>query len=541
MTARPLALVALACSLLGGCASTTPGLDFPKTPSSALDTPRETRLGAAIAEAGRAREGESAFKLLPRALDGFLARVQMADAAEKTLDLQYYIYRQDETSKLVSDALLRAADRGVRVRILLDDHGALMKSLVLALDAHPRIEVRLFNPFAYRGENALARYVELVVHAPRLKHRMHNKLMVADNSVGLVGGRNVGNEYFQANPEFEFGDYDLVAAGPVVRKLSQTFDEYWNSALAIPVAAFRKHEGDEKVLNDLRTALAIHRRNMDGTEYVKPLAAGEPIASVIAGRGVAWARAEVVSDPPDKFTKRRGKVTGWLEHEAVRDAAAATRRELLLISPYVVPGDEGMRFLRELRRREVKVLMVTNSLEATDVAVAHAGYARYRPTLLAEGIALYEARAAGRLRERKQYPFRAEELGPLLPAREGPRIRSRARPDRRDELRQAFARTQHGVRPPGSQPRAGAAGRKAVRVDCESREQLRGGARSQRQRRLRPAEAHVAHRARREARRARRGAGAQPVAAHDGGFPARAADRRAGRRGRLPLSLERSA
>lgn len=393
MTARPLALLAFVFSLLGGCASTTPGVDFPKAPSSALDNARDTRLGAAIATSADGRDGESAFKLLPRALDGFLARMQMADAAEKALDVQYYIYRQDETSKLLSDALLRAADRGVRVRILLDDHGALVKSLVLALDAHPRIEVRLFNPFAYRGENAFVRYIELVLHAPRLKHRMHNKLMVADNAVGLVGGRNVGNEYFQANPEFEFGDYDLIAAGPVVHKLSQTFDDYWNSALAIPVAAFEKHEGDEKVLNDVRTALAIHRATMEGTEYVKPLAAGELLANVMAGKGVAWARADVVSDPPDKFTRAPGKVSGWLEHETVRDAAAATRRELLLVSPYVVPGDEGMRFLRDLRRRNVKVRIVTNSLEATDVAVAHAGYARYRPTLLAEGIELYEARA----------------------------------------------------------------------------------------------------------------------------------------------------
>ena len=392
MPVRPLALVFLL-FLLGGCASIPPGANFPKTPSSALDVSAQTRLGAAIAEAAHGHDGQSAFRLLPRAIDGFLARMQMADLAEQAIDVQYYIYRQDETAKLLSDALLRAADRGVRVRILIDDHGALTKSLVLALDAHPRIEVRLFNAFNYRGENAFLRYIELVVHAPRLKHRMHNKLMVADNAVGLVGGRNIGNEYFQANPEFEFGDYDLLAAGPLVRELSKTFDDYWNSAFSVPVAAFERHEGDEQVLNDLRTALALHRRNMEGTDYVKPLATGEPLAGVMAGRGLAWAHAEVVCDPPEKITGEKRSVGGWLAHEAVRQAAASTNRELLLISPYVMPGDEGMRFLLDLRRRDVNVRILTNSLEATDVAVAHAGYARYRPTLLAEGMELYEARA----------------------------------------------------------------------------------------------------------------------------------------------------
>src|SRR5688500_2300556 len=188
-------ITALAVALLGGCVSLPPGADFPKSPSTALEDPGKTRLGAAIAIAGRAHPGKSGFRLFPSGLDGFLVRMQMADAATATLDVQYYIYHQDETSKLLSGALLRAADRGVRVRVLLDDHGAVHKSLVLALDAHPKIEVRLFNPFAYRGENSYLRYIELVVSAPRLKYRMHNKLMIADNTIALVGGRNVGNEY----------------------------------------------------------------------------------------------------------------------------------------------------------------------------------------------------------------------------------------------------------------------------------------------------------------------------------------------------------
>ncbi|MCI3951309.1 MAG: phospholipase family protein [Burkholderiales bacterium] len=383
-------ITALAVALLGGCVSLPPGADFPKSPSTALEDPGKTRLGAAVAIAGRAHPGKSGFRLFPSGLDGFLVRMQMADAAAATLDVQYYIYHQDETSKLLSGALLRAAERGVRVRVLLDDHGAVHKSLVLALDAHPKIEVRLFNPFAYRGENAYLRYIELLVSAPRLKYRMHNKLMVADNTIALVGGRNVGNEYFQASPEFEFGDYDLLAAGPIARELSRSFDDYWNDALAIPVAAFENLEGDENVLNDLRTALRIHRQNMQGTDYLDKLATGEPLASVLRGP-LEWADAEIVADNPEKAMGKDAS-TSWLAHDAVVRAAAATRSELLLVSPYVVPGDEGMGFLLDMRRRNVRVRVLTNSLEATDVAVAHAGYARYRPSLLDAGIELHEAR-----------------------------------------------------------------------------------------------------------------------------------------------------
>lgn len=393
MSPRRVILFALFSTLLGGCVSLPPGADFPRPVSRALEDPAATRLGAAIAALGRDRAGQSGFRLLPSARDGFVTRLQMADAAERTLDVQYYIYRQDETSKLLSEALLRAADRGVRVRVLLDDHGALQKSLILALDAHPRIEVRLFNPFAYRGENAFLRYIELALQAPRLKYRMHNKLMVADNAIALVGGRNIGNEYFQANPEFEFGDYDLLAVGTVARALSASFDEYWASTLAVPVAAFEDREGDAVLIEELRTALSLHRANMADTDYLRKPASGEPLASVISGRSLVWADAEVVGDPPDKALMKGRAAPNWLSHGAVAKAAAATRSEFLLVSPYVVPGDEGMRFLLDLRRRNVKVRVLTNSLEATDVAVAHAGYARYRRALLEEGIALYEARA----------------------------------------------------------------------------------------------------------------------------------------------------
>jgi putative cardiolipin synthase len=393
MASRALAFAAVLVALLGGCASLPPGLDFPKSPSSALDKPAAARLGRSVEAAGREHAGKSGFRLLPSGIDGILTRVQMADAAERTLDVQYYIYRDDDTSKLLSDAIVRAADRGVHVRVLLDDHGAVRANLVAMLDEHPRIEVRLFNPFVYRGESRLLRFIELAFHAPRLKYRMHNKLLVADNAVALLGGRNVGDEYFQANPEFDFGDYDVFVAGRIVRELSGTFDEYWNSNMSIPVEALGDGRASASMLDEFRKTLQEHRRWMEGTDYMRQLATGEPLAGMISGQRLVWAHADVVCDSPDKATADGREALNWLNHGALARTRAATRSELLLVSPYLVPGDDGMRFLTDLRNRNVRIRVLTNSLEATDVAAAHAGYARYRPSLLENGIELYEARA----------------------------------------------------------------------------------------------------------------------------------------------------
>jgi putative cardiolipin synthase len=387
------AFASLLVALLGGCASLPPGFDFPKSHSSAFDRPGETRLGRSVEAAGRQHQEKSGFRLLPSGVDGILTRVQMADAAERALDVQYYIYREDDTSKFLSDAIVRAADRGVRVRVLLDDHGALHKNLTAALSGHPKIEVRVFNPFAYRGESHVLRSFELAVHASRLKYRMHNKLFVADNAVALLGGRNVGDEYFQANPEFDFGDYDVFAAGRVVQDLSRTFDEYWSSAMTIPVEAFGDGRASGKVLGEFRKTLEQHRIRMEKTDYMRQLATGEPLAGMISGKRLVWAHAEVVCDSPDKATAKGQEALNWLNHGAVSRAAAAARSELLLVSPYFLPGDDGVQFLMDLRKRKIRIRVLTNSLEATDVAAAHAGYARYRPLLLENGIELYEARA----------------------------------------------------------------------------------------------------------------------------------------------------
>lgn len=398
MAAR-FAWVILIAALVGGCASLPPGSDFSKARSSALDHPEQTRLGRRFEAPAREHSGKSGFRLLPVGVDGYLTRAQMINAAERTLDVQYFIFHGDDTGKLLTDAMLRAADRGVRVRVLIDDSEASGRDAqIAALDAHPNIEIRLFNPFVYRGHAKLFRLVEFAFNAPRLDYRMHNKLFIADNSIALVGGRNIGDEYFQVSPESQLGDYDIFAAGPIVKQLSATFDDYWKSTLAIPVQALANGKPSEAALDAYRKTLDEHRRQIktDGTDYANRVASGEPLAGMLSGRvPLVWAHAQVVCDSPEKKRVEKGEMVGKLMQRPVAAAAAAVQSELLMVSPYFVPGDDGMQLFKELRKRNVRVRVLTNSLESTDELLqlmAYAGYAHYRVPLLETGVELYEVR-----------------------------------------------------------------------------------------------------------------------------------------------------
>ena len=383
--------------LLGGCALLPPGSDFPKTASTALPDPDQTRLGRQFESSARDHDGTSAFRILSVGVDGFLARAQMINTAERTLDLQYFIFRQDETGQLLTDALLRAADRGVRVRVLIDDGDTLEGDEgIAALESHPQIEIRIFNPFVYRGHTVLFRAVEFAFTASRLDYRMHNKLLVVDNAIALVGGRNIGDQYFQVDPDSQFGDDDVFAAGPIVKQLSNTFDEFWNSAIAIPVDGLATGTQTGAALEAFRKSLDEHRREvkMDGTDYASRVATGEPLAGMIAGRlPLVWAQAQLVYDSPEKKRVTNGEMVGKLMHRSVADAAAAVQSELLMVTPYLIPGDAGMQMFKDLRKRGVLVRVLTNSLESTPELVAHSGYMHYRLPLVEDGVELYEVRA----------------------------------------------------------------------------------------------------------------------------------------------------
>jgi putative cardiolipin synthase len=328
----------------------------------ALAHPEETRLGAQFEAAAREHDGNSGFRIITVGVDGLLSRAQMISSAERTLDLQYFIFHGDETGRLLTDALLRAADRGVRVRVLVDDGDTISgDEQILALDAHRNVEVRVFSPFVYRGHTRLWRVIEFLFNARRLDYRMHNKLMVADNAVALVGGRNIGNQYFQMDPESQFADDDVFAAGPIAARLSSTFDEYWNSALAIPAKALNRRQRSTAAL----AARRARRRTFGATD-----------AATLNGR-----------------RRLRGAVAGRLMSQPLVKTARAAQSELLMVTPYFIPADDELQMIRELRRRQARVRILTNSLESSPDPIAHSGYMRYREPLLEDGVELYEVRS----------------------------------------------------------------------------------------------------------------------------------------------------
>jgi putative cardiolipin synthase len=380
----------------GGCSTLPPGANFPKTVSVALAHPEETSLGRQFESAASEHGGNSGLRIITLGVDGFLTRMQMIGAAERTLDLQYFIFRGDETGRLLTSGLLRAADRGVRVRVLIDDGATVAgDEQINALHAYPGVQIRIFNPFAYRGHNKLLRGVEFLFNASRLDYRMHNKLLVADNAVALIGGRNVGNQYFQVDPESQFADDDVFVAGPLAGKLSGTFDEYWNSGLAIPAEALvagdgeranhGRQAGDEKQLQQLQ---------IGGVDYLARIVSGEPYAGMISGRlPLVWAQAQVVCDSPDKKQVENGKLAGRLMSRPVADTARAVQSELLMVTPYFIPVEEELQLLQGLRQRKIRVRILSNSLESNPDPVAQSGYRRFRTPLLKDGVELYEIRS----------------------------------------------------------------------------------------------------------------------------------------------------
>ena len=392
---RPLqgAAAAVMC-LLAACATTIPGSHFPREASNSVP-PRDAGFTHVLSNKD-AKPGESAFRMLSVGLDGLAARLELIERAEEALDLQYYIFRDDESGGLIAHALLRAADRGIRIRILVDDGESVAgDERIFALAAHPKIQIRVFNPFEYRGHQPVFRAVDFILHKRRLDHRMHNKLMVADSALALIGGRNIGDQYFQIDPDSQFGDDDVIAYGPIVQQLSGVFDLFWNSAQAIPIAALDPRHSSERALQTFRAVPSENQKlSAFQTELQKRLAAGVPLTGMLSRSDpLIWTTAELLYDSPDKADEGGNGKSRAQIYPGIAARAASTSRELLMITPYFVPSDAEMSLLLQERDRNVRVALLTNSLEAAPDVVAHAGYTHYRPVLLAQGIEIHEIRA----------------------------------------------------------------------------------------------------------------------------------------------------
>ncbi|HEV7253623.1 MAG TPA: phospholipase D family protein [Mesorhizobium sp.] len=353
-------------------------------------TPAGTALDRIFAPLAQTRPGQTGLRLLADNLEAFAARAHAARSAGRSLDLQYYIWENDLTGGLLGREVVAAADRGVRVRLLIDDINAQGRDpLYLTLDAHPHIELRLFNPSRSRRPG-LHRGFEILLRAFSATRRMHNKAWIADGRAAIVGGRNIGDQYFDAAQSANFRDLDLLVAGSAVGQIEAVFDGFWNSASVLPIRAFgKRRKADLPALRQRLDRLATSGR---AAPYLARVAAETDARSLLADTaGFHWAEdVRVLSDPPNKARGARSR-KDWLAH-AIYPLIGSAERELLLVSPYFIPGEKGVENLRRLAGRGVRVAALTNSLAATDVMAVHGAYAHYRKALLEAGIELYELR-----------------------------------------------------------------------------------------------------------------------------------------------------
>ena len=400
---------------LSGCASLPSEVDRPVT--QALTNPESTRLGALV-QARAAKAGtrnDSGFALVGDAELAFTSRMTLIRAAQKTLDIQYYAIFQDDTTERLFEALREAAGRGVRVRILLDDFNTSGKNAqVLKLAFEKNIALRLFNPLPGNRSSLMLRILTNLKDTARIQRRMHNKIFVADNAIAITGGRNLGETYFGQSTGTNFVDIDVLAAGRIARDLSRSFDQYWNNPLAYPVQSLMTLQ-DIHALKPQPQASATSDPDASG----RATSAVMPVSNIAEGSSSTAATEKAVELPPlpdgtdlnlltwtwapsvmlvDKPSKIAADADATEEAQdttvdGLLSLMAQAKSDLLIVSPYFVPGERMMKQFADLRARNVRVRVLTNSLASNDAPAAHVGYAKYRKALLGLGVDLYEMRA----------------------------------------------------------------------------------------------------------------------------------------------------
>ena len=384
------AVSALLIAMVCGCTAFPPQDNRPHSRALQPAVTGNTRLGQATEQQALLHPQKSGVLMLAEGREAFASRMLLAEAAERSLDVQVYIWHADLTGTLLMQAMRAAADRGVRVRLLLDDNTtAGMDEQLAALDSHPNIEVRLFNPFVQRTW----RWLGYLTDFSRLNRRMHNKTMTADNRASIVGGRNIGDEYFGAGQEVSFVDMDVLATGAVVPQVSSDFDRYWASASAYPVASLLP-PAPQQALDRMTETADAWARSPSAAPYVTALQQSTFIKQLVAGElALEWTTVRLVSDDPAKGLGQAKSET--LVPQRLREVLGRPTQELLLVSPYFVPTDSGTRALTDLREQGIQVSVLTNSLAATDVPAVHAGYAKRRAALLRGGVQLFELKPDG--------------------------------------------------------------------------------------------------------------------------------------------------
>ena len=365
--------------------------DHPRPPPSyAFSQPELTTLGRAYVDIQAKHPGESGFRLLNNGPSALLTRAAMSDLAERSIDVQSYIYDADEVGVFLLERLIAAADRGVRVRMLLDDHELGLDDEALALiNAHPNIEVRTFNPFPDRAR--WSRVLQLLSQISHLGKRMHNKVFAVDGQVAILGGRNIANLYFEGKGDANFRDFDLLGSGPVVKEVDAHFDAYWNSPIAVPVTAYPARAGDRKLAEYIKELkLEVSDGYGPNAEYQNRKVEFE--RRLLQGQSeLIWAKSRAIAEPPIRQKPGETKSSSEIAR-ALLSARQQTTHEMIIVSAYFVPSERGVDMLADLVKRGIRVRVLTNSLASTDVVAVHSGYLRYRVPLIEAGVELHEYR-----------------------------------------------------------------------------------------------------------------------------------------------------
>ncbi|WP_288132299.1 phospholipase D family protein [Microbulbifer sp.] len=344
-------------------------------------------------------EDQSGFYLVYDGLSAFVARAVMIEEATVSLDLKYYIYSDDTSGRILTGMLLQAADRGVRVRLLVDDLGTRVTNpWVLAIDRHPNMEIRVFNPV--EGRSGIRRGIEQVLNFGRINHRMHNKLLVCDGNVLITGGRNVADGYF-SKAETEFLDVDMIAVGAVVPDASSIFDEYWNSEVAVPVTKLALVDDDTCTLDELRERVAVYLQGERESEFSRALEKSDLAEKLIAGDvPFQWGKGVLFADPPRKAIDRDSVPVSAYPGYKLEKTLKQCKQRLRITNAYLIPGVPGLDLFSTLQQNDVQVDILTNALATNDVAAVHGAYSRYRKPLLQAGVHLWELRPAAQQKQR---------------------------------------------------------------------------------------------------------------------------------------------
>ena len=381
-----LTIIALLAVLLGACA--TAPFDYPKEHSEAIADTSDTTIAREVNEWTDAHGGLSGFYPLQSGTDAFGARLRLMESAERTIDAQYFLMKDDAAGHMFAAALLQAADRGVRVRFLLDDIFTTVDDALLAvLNEHSNIQVRLYSPVARRGIGMF----NFLGDFKRANRRMHNKSFTVDNQVTIVGGRNIADEYFGLRTDAEFLDFDVIGIGPVAPEVSNQFDLFWNHSRSVPMEAF-----DDQIkpgrLEDVREKLGADTLEEYRSIYATAIES-ELVKNLYDDVVPLYpAHADVITDDPEKLVHKISEDEQTLVNH-LSQLAVEAESEIIVITPYFVPGDVGVAFWRSIAAKGVRVVILTNSLASNNHTPVHSGYASYRRAMLEAGVELYEARA----------------------------------------------------------------------------------------------------------------------------------------------------